>query len=115
VLNSIPIQGKDNTSYFTNIGSIFSLILNKLKTSLQHIKLKNFKLQSGKILDLNLSYQIFGKALFSAPVILVNHALTGNSNISGSDGWWNGLVGKNKAINTLKFTGKVLRGIRARR
>ncbi|MBU4537363.1 MAG: alpha/beta fold hydrolase [Weeksellaceae bacterium] len=75
-----------------------------MKNRLQHITLQNFKLNSGKILDINLSYQIFGQELFSAPIILVNHALTGNSNVSGENGWWKTLVGKGKIIDTERFT-----------
>lgn len=71
-----------------------------MKTSLQHIQLKNYQLVSGEILDINLSYQVFGKPLHSAPIVLVNHALTGNSNVSGDQGWWNSLVGENKVIDT---------------
>ena len=75
-----------------------------METTLQHITLQNFKLKSGKILDINLSYQIFWPELFSAPVILVNHALTGNSNVSGEKGWWKDLIGKEKIIDTDRFT-----------
>ena len=75
-----------------------------METTLQHITLQNFKLKSGKILDINLSYQIFWPELFSAPVILVNHALTGNSNVSGEKGWWRDLIGKEKIIDTDRFT-----------
>jgi len=75
-----------------------------LENPLQHIKLQNFKTLSGKTLDISLSYQIFGKALFSAPIVLVNHALTGNSNVSGEKGWWKTLVGDGKIIDTQKFT-----------
>lgn len=75
-----------------------------MKNSLQHIILKNQQLASGKTLDINLSYQIFGQTLFSAPVILVNHALTGNSNVSGKDGWWKSLIGTDQTIDTKKFT-----------
>lgn len=75
-----------------------------MENPLQHITLQNFKLTSGKILDINLSYQIFGQDLFSAPIILINHALTGNSNVSGENGWWKNLVGKNKIIETDRFT-----------
>ena len=74
-----------------------------MKTPLQHITLKNKKLVSGKILDINLSYQIFGPDLHSAPIILVNHALTGNSNVTGENGWWNSLIGENKIIDTNKY------------
>ncbi len=51
-----------------------------------------------------LSYETFGEKLYSAPVILVNHALTGNSTVCGENGWWKDLIGKEKAINTNKYT-----------
>ncbi|NOR86445.1 MAG: alpha/beta fold hydrolase [Bacteroidales bacterium] len=55
--------------------------------------------------NFQLTYQIFGKKLHSAPIVLVNHALTGNSDvISESKGWWKTLVGKNKLIDTKKYT-----------
>lgn len=50
------------------------------------------------------SYQHFGKVLHSAPVVVVLHALSGNSNVSGLKGWWNGLVGPGKAIDTNSLT-----------
>lgn len=71
-----------------------------MKNSLQRIKLKNQNLVSGRILDIDLSYQIFGQPLHSAPIVLVNHALTGNSNVAGENGWWNSLIGENKIIIT---------------
>ncbi|MCQ4036236.1 alpha/beta fold hydrolase [Kaistella montana] len=75
-----------------------------MENTLQHITLHQFKLQSGNTLDLNLSYQIFGAELFSAPIILINHALTGNSNVSGENGWWKTLVGDQKIFDTTNFT-----------
>ena len=75
-----------------------------MKTSLQHIKLKNHQLVSGKILDIDLSYQLFGPELHSAPIVLVNHAFTGNSNVAGEHGWWNSLIGENKIIDTNTFS-----------
>lgn len=78
--------------------------IKKLKNSLHHIRLKNQLLVSGKILDVDLTYQIFGQPLHSAPIVLVNHALTGNSNISGKNGWWNSLVGENKIIDANAFS-----------
>lgn len=72
---------------------------------MQHIIIKNFTTQSKVlILEIKLSYQIFGKALGSAPVILVNHALTGNSNVAGENGWWKDLVGADKVIDTNLYT-----------
>lgn len=75
-----------------------------MENSLHHIKLNNQNLVSGKILDIDLSYQIFGLPLHSAPIVLVNHALTGNSNVAGENGWWNSLIGEGKTIDTDYFT-----------
>ncbi|HJN78861.1 MAG TPA: alpha/beta fold hydrolase, partial [Flavobacteriaceae bacterium] len=72
---------------------------------LNEIKIIDFKTESGEIIpSINLSYQLFGKQLGDAPIILVNHALTGNSNLTGKNGWWKEVIGKDKAINTKKFS-----------
>lgn len=71
---------------------------------IQYIEIPKYTTISGKTMPINLSYQLFGCALHSAPVVLVNHALTGNSNVAGSEGWWSTLIGPNKAINTNHFT-----------
>ena len=75
-----------------------------MKNLLQHITLQNFKTQSGKSYDIPLSYEIFGQPLHSAPIFLVNHALTGNSGVAGDKGWWKTLVGEHQVIDTNKFT-----------
>ncbi|CAM1347020.1 bifunctional aspartate kinase/homoserine dehydrogenase I [Tenacibaculum crassostreae] len=54
--------------------------------------------------NITLSYQLFGKELGTAPVVLINHALTGNSNVAGKSGWWNNLIGDNKVICTKEYT-----------
>lgn len=59
---------------------------------------------SGKTYNIPLSYQLFGEKLFSAPIILVNHALTGNSLVTGEKGWWKSLIGTNKTIDTNTYT-----------
>ena len=67
--------------------------------------IKNFTTKSGAFYTtLNLSYQVFGLPLHSAPIVLVNHALTGNSQVIGINGWWNDLIGANKTIDTTKYT-----------
>ena len=71
---------------------------------LQYINISKFKIKSGKAIDIQLSYQIFGQPLNEAPVVLVNHALTGNSNVCGNEGWWNDLIGKKKCIDTNFYT-----------
>ena len=64
-----------------------------------------WKLENGKVLEnIPLFYQIFGQKLGSAPIVLVNHALTGNSNVAGDNGWWSDLIGSNKTIDTNYFT-----------
>ncbi len=76
-----------------------------MEHQLEHIKIKNFTTESGSLIsELNLSYQVFGQDLGKAPVILVNHALTGNSDVAGKNGWWKDIVGKEKAINTNVYT-----------
>lgn len=71
---------------------------------LHHLKIKGYKTISGKGQDIDLSYQLFGKELHTAPIVLVNHALTGNSNVTGKDGWWSALIGEDKCIDTRKYT-----------
>jgi homoserine O-acetyltransferase len=72
---------------------------------LEKIILPDFTLENGKKFQSpNLFYQLFGKPLGSAPIVLVNHALTGNSAITGENGWWKDLIGESKTINTLAYT-----------
>ncbi len=71
---------------------------------LYKINIKDFKLKVDKAVDIVLTYQIFGKELGKAPIVLVNHALTGNSNVAGDYGWWKDLIGEGKTIDTQKFT-----------
>ena len=76
-----------------------------MEEELKHILLENFETVSGsKIKKIQISYQVFGKELGSAPVILVNHALTGNSIVSGINGWWSEIIGLEKPIDTSKYS-----------
>ncbi|WP_420551536.1 bifunctional aspartate kinase/homoserine dehydrogenase I [Tenacibaculum aiptasiae] len=76
-----------------------------MKSKLLHINILSYTTGSGaQFNDIPLSYQLFGKHLGTAPVILINHALTGNSNVAGENGWWKDIIGKNKVIDTQKYT-----------
>ena len=71
----------------------------------KNIVLQNFTTESGVLCPtINLSYQIFGPELNSVPIIVVNHALTGNSQVVGENGWWNDLIGIDKTIDIRKYT-----------
>lgn len=72
--------------------------------TLQYIEIARFRLGSGRQISLKLSYQIFGRNLKEAPVVLINHALTGNSQVIGEKGWWNDVVGDHKVIDTQNYT-----------
>lgn len=74
-----------------------------METELIHINF-SYQSHSGKEYHIPLSYQLFGKELFSAPVILINHALTGNSDVAGEKGWWKKLIGKKQVIDTDQYT-----------
>jgi len=73
--------------------------------NLNKIQIQKWELEKGIALnEVSLFYQIFGQKLGEAPVVLVNHALTGNSNVAGENGWWTDLLGDDKIIDTKFFT-----------
>ena len=73
--------------------------------NLEKIDIFNFDLEKGKHKSyLPLFYQIFGQPIGNAPIIVVNHSLTGNSNVCGENGWWSGVIGENKTIDTNYYT-----------
>jgi len=74
-------------------------------STLQKTDIFDFTLQNGvQKRWLPLFYQVFGQPIGTAPVVLANHALTGNSQVTGENGWWNALIGENKIINTEIYT-----------
>ncbi len=69
------------------------------------IIIQDFITESGALYPLvPLSFTLSGLPLHSAPIILVNHALTGNAQVTGENGWWNDLIGDGKTIDTSKYT-----------
>jgi homoserine O-acetyltransferase/O-succinyltransferase len=74
-------------------------------SALRQIDIFEFILEKGlKIPFLPLFYQTFGQPIGAAPIVVVNHALTGNSNVTGENGWWNDLIGFDKTIDLNHFT-----------
>ncbi|MFD2908204.1 alpha/beta fold hydrolase [Flavobacterium ardleyense] len=74
-------------------------------SAIQKIIFEDFPLRNGVVQsNIMLSYQLFGQPIGTAPLVLVNHALTGNSQVTGENGWWKSLIGENKTIDTNKCT-----------
>ena len=71
---------------------------------LKKLNIENYVSENGTSFNIELSYELFGKPIGSAPIVLVNHALTGNSSVCGKHGWWNHIVGNNKLIDLNKYT-----------
>ena len=74
-----------------------------MRSKLNYCNFKDFELSSGQKIIVNLSYQTYGLNVDEGPVVVINHSLTGDSNVSGNSGWWNELVGHNKMIDLNKF------------
>lgn len=69
------------------------------------IIIQDFITESGALFSsLPLSFTLSGLPLHTAPIVLVNHALTGNAQVTGENGWWNDLIGDEKTIDTNKYT-----------
>jgi len=77
-----------------------------LSSSLKYHSIENFTTETGVVYDeIELSYELFGRELYTAPIVLVNHALTGNSDVaSPHSGWWKGIVSEGNLIDTSKYT-----------
>ena len=67
---------------------------------LREIVIRDFKNSGGSTRNIHLFYQFFGQDPTTSPVVLVAHSLTGNSQVTGDDGWWKELIGPGKVIDT---------------
>ncbi|MDA8947967.1 alpha/beta fold hydrolase [Flavobacteriaceae bacterium] len=71
---------------------------------IQSLSITDIKTASGATFaKLNLYYQHFGQPLDKAPVVLINHSLTGDADVAGPKGWWKELVGSEKTIDTNQY------------
>ncbi|MGG5576410.1 alpha/beta fold hydrolase [Myroides sp. C15-4] len=71
---------------------------------LNYLFLLDYKLPDQTQQTLRLSYEVFGQPLHQAPIVLVNHALTGNSTVAGDRGWWKPLIGSGQVIDLNRYT-----------
>ena len=76
-----------------------------MNSALLYTRIVDYTTQNGfQFSNIQLSYQLFGQKLGTAPVVMVNHALTGNSLVTGNGGWWQDLIGNKKPIDTNRYT-----------
>lgn len=75
-----------------------------MNSNIHFLSIQNYTTSKGEAISLELSYEIFGLPLHSAPVVLCLHALTGNSNVAGEKGWWSPLVKEGGSIDLSKYT-----------
>lgn len=73
-------------------------------SDLHFLQFRDYPLPDGTNHSLVLSYELFGQPLHQAPIVLVNHALTGNSTVAGERGWWNAIIGCDKVIDLSRYT-----------
>ncbi|NHN27645.1 alpha/beta fold hydrolase [Flavobacterium jejuense] len=72
---------------------------------LKKVDITDFVLENDKRKShIQLFYQVFGQPIGDDPIVLVNHALTGNSNVSGEKGWWKNVIDYDHIIDLNKYT-----------
>ena len=70
--------------------------------SLQQLTIPVWPLEDNTILEqVSVTFQVFGLPLGTAPVIVINHSLQGDSDCVYH---WDGVMGKNKAIDLNEYT-----------
>src|SRR5690606_2748196 len=69
-----------------------------------NITIKDFLNSAGTLQKIYFNYETFGPPLGTAPVVLVNHALSGNSQVTGETGWWKALIGEGKCIDSRHYS-----------
>lgn len=62
------------------------------------LTISSFTTHRGEVCSVELAYRDVGPT--TAPTVLVCHALTGNSEVVGPDGWWADLIGPGSTIDT---------------
>ncbi len=100
----MKIDNKNKSLYYSFL--VVHLFKTKilLHQNLFYLDIKDYQTFGGETVSINLSYEVFGPVIGDAPVVMVNHALTGNSHITGENGWWSDLIGPEKVIDTYKYT-----------
>lgn len=76
-------------------------------TKLYSVTIDNFTSQKGyNFPKITLSYEVFGssKNWTDNRVVLINHALTGNSHVAGENGWWSSLLRDKGPIDLQHYT-----------
>ena len=72
---------------------------------LHEVSIPDFRSERGESYpEVVLSYEVAGPPLGAAPLVLVCHALTGNSTVTGDEGWWNKLISEEGAILPTHYT-----------
>lgn len=72
---------------------------------LRRVKVSSFRNWRGEeVGPITLTYQVEGPRLGTAPIVLICHALTGNSSVAGPEGWWARLIGPGAPIDTAAYT-----------
>ncbi len=77
-----------------------------MKDQLKFTKITAYHTDQGKVYkNLEVSYEILGEPIGESPIVMVNHALTGNSDVASKKyGWWRTIIGEEKLIDTKRFT-----------